>query len=67
MITYRIIVAAIDETDLIETIELTDAEATAYAGDEALFIRTNYDAMGGWQDQRVIPWRRILDYRATTS
>lgn len=46
-----------------ETLEYTDEEASCFAGENALFIRTNHSPMGGWQDERVIPWHRVLEYR----
>lgn len=68
MTTYRIISKGIDATDTIETLDLSDEgddRVNVFEGDEALFIRSNYDAFGGDRDMRVIPWRRILYYKKT--
>jgi hypothetical protein len=50
-----------------ERIELDSSEATCHAGEHALFVHTNPDGLGGFQDERVIPWHRIIDYRRVES
>ena len=51
----------------VERIELDSSEASCHAGEHALFIHTNPDGFGGFQDERVIPWHRVIDYRRIES
>lgn len=60
---WVILVAPIDETDMIERVELDDSEATVYVYEAGVTIQTAPDRFGGYRNERIVPWRRILDYR----
>lgn len=66
MTTWLILVAPIDTADAIETVELVETDGHAFVGEAGVTIWTNADGMGGFRDERVIPWRRILDYKKTS-
>jgi hypothetical protein len=60
---YRIVILS---DPFPELLLLDDSAASCYAGEHALVIRTNHDPLGGWLDERVVPWHRIIDYRQET-
>lgn len=63
MTRWIILLAPLDETDTVERVELDDAQAAVYSHEAGVTIQTAPDRLGGYANERIIPWRRVLDYR----
>lgn len=65
-VRWTVIIAPLNETDVMETIVLTNKEAHCFTAEGGVMLWTRPNGTGSYYDERLVPYSRLLDFRQET-